>query len=144
MRYRAKLVQLRTGLKAQVHAVMAKEGVLPKVTDIFGPAGTRQLDALELGTPFAHRVSSLRELIAAFDGEISRLERDIHLHLKGDRGYRAVQAINGIGKVSAAVLSRDRRRTRPRTCVRGSGSRPAIASPISKRVAAGSPSKGRG
>src|SRR5207244_11690016 len=26
VRYRAKLVQLRTGLKAQVHAVMAKEG----------------------------------------------------------------------------------------------------------------------
>ena len=29
VRYRAKLVQLRSGLKAQVHAVMAKEGVLP-------------------------------------------------------------------------------------------------------------------
>lgn len=26
MRYRAKLVHLRTGLKAQVHAVLAKEG----------------------------------------------------------------------------------------------------------------------
>jgi transposase len=36
VRYRAKLVQLRSGLKAQVHAVMAKEGVLPAVTDIFG------------------------------------------------------------------------------------------------------------
>ena len=40
VRYRAKLVQLRSGLKAQVHAVMAKEGVLPAVTDMFGPAGT--------------------------------------------------------------------------------------------------------
>jgi transposase len=27
--YRAKLVALRSGLKAQVHAVMAKQGVLP-------------------------------------------------------------------------------------------------------------------
>jgi hypothetical protein len=33
-----KLVQLRSGLKAQVHAVMAKEGATPAVTDIFGPA----------------------------------------------------------------------------------------------------------
>ena len=32
VRYRAKLVALRSGLKAQVHAVMAKEGVLPAVT----------------------------------------------------------------------------------------------------------------
>jgi transposase len=104
VRYRAKLVQLRSGLKAQVHAVMAKEGVLPKVTDIFGSGGTRQLDALELGGPFAHRVASLRELIAVYDREVATLERDIHQHLKSDRGYRAVQAINGIGKVSAAVL----------------------------------------
>ena len=104
VRYRAKLVQLRTGLKAQVHAVMAKEGVLPTVSDIFGPAGTRQLDAMELGAPFAHRVRSLRELIRVYDREITGLERDIHQHLQGHRGYRAVQAINGVGKVSAAIL----------------------------------------
>ena len=104
VRYRAKLVQLRSGLKAQVHAVMAKEGALPAVTDIFGPAGTRQLDALELAAPFARRVRSLRELIARYDHEIASLERDIHQHLKNHRGYQAVQAINGIGPVSAAVL----------------------------------------
>jgi transposase len=104
VRYRAKLVQLRSGLKAQVHAVMAKEGALPVVTDIFGPAGTRQLDHLELGVPFARRVRSLRELIGHYDREIAALERDIHMHCKGDRGYQAVQAINGIGRVSAAVL----------------------------------------
>jgi transposase len=104
VRYRAKLVKLRTGLKAQVHAVMAKEGVLPKVGDMFGPAGTRQLDALELGAPFAHRITSLREFIVAYDREITRLERDIHQHLKHHSGYKAVQAINGVGRVSAAIL----------------------------------------
>jgi len=104
VRYRAKLVQLRSGLKAQVHAVMAKEGVLPKVSDLFGPAGRCQLDSMELAAPFAHRVRSLRELIGVYDREITRLERDIHQHLKGHRGYQAVQAINGVGKISAAVL----------------------------------------
>jgi hypothetical protein len=39
VRYRAKLVNLRSGLKTQVHAVMAKEGVLPSVLDMFGPGG---------------------------------------------------------------------------------------------------------
>src|SRR5207253_4027030 len=67
VRYRAKLVQLRTGLKAQVHAVMAKEGVLPKHTDMFCVAGTRQLDGMDLGRNFAIRVQSLRELIGAYD-----------------------------------------------------------------------------
>ena len=44
VRYRAKLVALRSGLKAQVHAVMAKQGVLPPLSDMFGPTGQRFLD----------------------------------------------------------------------------------------------------
>jgi len=65
VRYRAKLVQLRSGLKAQVHAVMAKEGVLPQLVDMFGPGGQRLLD---------------------------------------DRGYQAIQALDGIGPTMAAIF----------------------------------------
>src|SRR5881227_2839082 len=36
VRYRHKLVRLRSGLKAQVHAVMGKHGVLPSRVDMFG------------------------------------------------------------------------------------------------------------
>ncbi len=39
VRYRAKLVALRSGLKAQVHAVLAKEGVAVPMSDLFGVAG---------------------------------------------------------------------------------------------------------
>ena len=104
VRYRAKLVKLRSGLKAQVHAVMAKEGVLPKVSDMFGPAA--RVSSMRSSSAHRSRIAcpSLRELIAAYDREITTLERDIHQHLKHDRGYRAVQAINGVGKISAAVL----------------------------------------
>src|SRR5437764_9395629 len=48
VRYRAKLVRLRSGLKARVHAVMAKEGVLPTVADMFCDKGNAQLDAMTL------------------------------------------------------------------------------------------------
>ena len=104
VRYRAKLVQLRSGLKAQVHAVMAKEGVLPGTLDMFGPAGNRQLDGLELTRNYAVRVESLRELIAVYDGHVVKLERDINAHLRRHRGYRAVQAINGVGPTIAAII----------------------------------------
>src|SRR4051812_19978376 len=63
VRFRARLVQLRSGLKAQVHAVMAKEGVLPGVTDMFGPKGQQLLDAMELADAYLVRVESLRDLI---------------------------------------------------------------------------------
>jgi transposase len=39
VRYRAKLVAFNTSAKAQVHAVMAKLGILPTLDDMFGPGG---------------------------------------------------------------------------------------------------------
>jgi transposase len=103
VRYRAKLVQLRTGLKAQVHAVMAKEGVLPTVGDMFCVKGNVALDAMTVGRNYAIRVESLRELIAHYDREVAMLERDIHAHLRGHPGYRAIQVINGVGPTIAAI-----------------------------------------
>jgi hypothetical protein len=41
VRYRAKLVALRSGLKAQVHAVLAKEGVRVPMSDLFGVGAGR-------------------------------------------------------------------------------------------------------
>jgi transposase len=104
VRYRAKLVALRSGLKAPVHAVMAKEGVLPGVSDMFGPAGNVELDQMQLGDAYTIRVESLRDLIELYDREVVMLEAQIRSRLRGDRGYRAIQAINGIGPTMAAIL----------------------------------------
>src|SRR5215211_3582299 len=104
VRYRAKLVALRSGLKAQVHAVMAKEGVLPAVTDMFCQAGNVQLNEMQLGDAYTIRVESLRDLIEAYDREVAMLETNIRERLRGDPGYRAIQAINGIGRTMAAIL----------------------------------------
>ena len=104
VRYRAKLVQLRTGLKAQLHAVMAKNGVLPSRWDMFGPGGSAQLDALELPAAYTARIDSLRGLVETLDGEVERFNRQIHTLLKDDPGYRAIQVIEGVGPVIAAVF----------------------------------------
>jgi transposase len=104
VRYRAKLVGLRSGLKAQVHAVLAKEGVVPSVRDMFGVAGSTQLDALELAPPYRLRTESLRQLIDVYDREIATFEREITSRLRGHVGYRAIQQINGIGPTMAAIL----------------------------------------
>jgi transposase len=104
VRYRAKLVALRSGLKAQVHATIAKLGVPVRVTDLFGVAGTAMLDDLELPGAYAHRVGSLRHLIAGYDSEVTRLSEMIAGELEGHAGYQAVQAICGVGPVLAAVF----------------------------------------
>src|SRR5436190_8611041 len=104
VRYRARLVQLRSGLKAQVHAVMAKEGVLPGVSDMFGPKGQQLLDAMELADAYLVRVESLRDLIEGYDREIAMLERRIHELLRDDRGYQAIQQLEGVGRTIAAIF----------------------------------------
>ena len=103
-RYRHKLVQLRSGLKAQVHAVMGKNGVLPAWSSMWGPAGSAQLDGLELPMAYSLRLESLRDLIELYGGEIEILDRRIHMTLKDDTGYRAIQVIHGVGPVLAAVF----------------------------------------
>jgi transposase len=103
-RYRHKLSQLRGGLKAQVHAVMGKNGVLPQWTTMWGPAGTAQLDSLELPMAYSFRLESLRDLIDYYGREIASLDRRIHLALKDDKAYKAVQVIHGVGPVLAAVF----------------------------------------
>ena len=49
VRYRHKLTRLRTGLKAQVHQVLGKEGVIPETKGIWWSGGQRWLDELQLG-----------------------------------------------------------------------------------------------
>jgi transposase len=104
VRYRAKLVALRSGLKAPVHAVMAKEGVLPTVADMFGGKGNAQLDAMAMAHSHTTRVASLRDLIELYDREVAMLEREIHRQLRSHRGYQAIHAINSSGPTIAAIL----------------------------------------
>ncbi len=104
IRYRAKLVHLRTSLKAQVHSVLAKEGVAVPMTDLFGSKGQRLLDSLALGDAYRIRVTSLRDLIEVVGREITMVEAEIAPGLAGDLGYHAIQAIPGVGPILAAVF----------------------------------------
>src|SRR3954454_21064927 len=83
---------------------MAKEGVLPETSDMFGPKGQQLLDAMELADAYLARVESLRDLIEVYDREVVMLERRIHELLRDDRGYQAIQALDGVGRTIAAVF----------------------------------------
>ena len=105
VRYRAKLVNLRSRLKAQVHAVLAKEGVAVPMADLFGTRGQRLLDDVELGHAYLVRTESLRDLIELCDREIAMVEAEMAPAFAGDLGYQAIQAIPGVGPVLAAIFA---------------------------------------
>ena len=104
VRFRMKLCNLRTGLKAQVHAVMAKNGILPVVGELWGPTGQAQLDRLELPEAYAMRLDSLRNLLDVYEHSIAELDAHIHAQLKSDPGSQAVMTLPGVGKVIAAIF----------------------------------------
>jgi transposase len=103
VRYRAKLVALRSGLKAQIHAVLAKEGVIPPA-ELWGPGGGRFLDKIALGGAYTIKVESLRDLIELYDREVAMVAGEIHQFLVDDKGYWAVQALPGVGPTLAGVF----------------------------------------
>jgi transposase len=104
VRHRARLVAWRSGLKASVHAVLAKQGVHIPVSDLFGVGGRQLLSAAPLQGPYRGRVHSLCRLIDAVDFEINAVAGPLRARLAGHAGYAAIQAIPGVGPVLAAVF----------------------------------------
>jgi transposase len=104
VRHRAKLVALRSGLKAQVHAVLAKQGVQIRVADLFGVSGRVLLAKVPLDPPYRARVNSLLRLIEAYTFEIETVAARLDADLARQPGYRALLALPGVGPVLAGVF----------------------------------------
>lgn len=125
VRYRAKLVGLRSGLKAQIHAVFAKTGVHTSHPHLFDTTGGLALvDHLvdhRLGGGFAARARSLRTLIDQLGEQIDQIADLVDDRLERHPGYQAVRTIPGVGPSSPAYSS-PRSGTSP-------GSRPPHTSP---------------
>jgi len=104
VRYRHSLGRHRTSAKAQIHGVMAKNGILPVVGELWGPIDQAQLDGLELPEAYALRMQSLRELLAHVEREMTKVDAQLHHRLKSDPGYRALVRLPGVGKALGAVF----------------------------------------
>ena len=117
VRYRAKLVALRGGLKAQVHTVLRqarRAGADERpMSDLFGVGapGCWTNCGWRAPTPFdALRIASLRSLLAAYDQEIEEiamLGREISTALAGEVGYLVLPGHPDhprVGPVLAAVF----------------------------------------
>jgi transposase len=104
VRHRAKLVALRSGLKSQVHAVLAEAGVQVPMSDLFGPGGRQLVVATGLSVESRARADSALRLINNLDVEIDSFTELIGGRLRKDPGYRAIQQIPGVGPILGAVL----------------------------------------
>ena len=104
VRYRAKLAALRTSAKGQIHAVMAKHGILPELGRMFGPGGQALIDEMPFEGVYALRVESLRDLLELYERELNMVERQMRAMFKDHAGYKAIQSICGVGPVMAGIF----------------------------------------
>ena len=74
------------------------------MSDLFGVGGTDLLNRVDLPTPYAARVASLRRVIDTLEFEIDVFGKLTRGQLARDPGYTAVQTIPGIGPILGAVL----------------------------------------
>jgi transposase len=84
--------------------VLAKQGLHPHVTDVFGVAGRQWLAAAPLDAAYRLRVNALLRLIDAIGFEITAVAGPLRVALVDHAGFRAVQKIPGVGPVLAAIF----------------------------------------
>ena len=104
LRHRATLVHLRTSIKNRVHALLARQGILPEHSDLFGTAGREYLTALELPDGPRRRLDSLLALIGDFDREITDTTSEIDQRAKADERVKLLCQIRGIGRYTAMLI----------------------------------------
>ncbi|MGH9244675.1 MAG: IS110 family transposase, partial [Acidimicrobiales bacterium] len=87
------------------HAVMAKEGILPTLDDMFGPGGRQLLAQMPFEGAYALRVASLLELLDHYRGELTVIEAKLAARLAGHQGDR--RAARATRSPSSAVRLKD-------------------------------------
>ena len=104
LRHRATLVHLRTSIKNRVHALLARQGILPEHSDLFGKAGREYLASLQLPDGPRRRLDSLIALICDFDREITQTTSEIDQRAKADERVKLLCQIRGIGRYTALLI----------------------------------------
>ena len=103
--HRVQLVRARSRLKNEVQAALFRNLVgAPAATDLFGVAGLRWLEALDLPADERETLASCLRTICFLDGEIARFERSIARYALSSPEIRRLVTIPGVGLLSAATF----------------------------------------
>src|SRR5947199_1860645 len=104
-RFRLHLVRHRTALKNRIHAILFQFGIPAGDSDVFGAAGRRRLERLQLPEPWSSRLASSLALIDALEAEIAECEREL-ARLGAEHPYVGLlTSVPGIGSVLGYTIA---------------------------------------
>jgi transposase len=104
IRYRMALSTLRTSVKNRAQAILHRHGILHDFSDLFGKAGRRFLDNLELPDGSRQALQGCLELLDRLTLLIGEVEQWMTDNLEEDETVRLLMTIPGIGLILAHVI----------------------------------------
>lgn len=103
-RSRISLARISSRLKCQTHALLADQGILPTMTDLFGQGGRAFLQGLRLRPIPQDRLEANLRLLDLLSPEVIAADHELRALLAGDPRIGKLTPIPGIGFTTAAVI----------------------------------------
>jgi transposase len=98
LQHRHKLVQMRTAVKNQLHALAMSQGLCRK-RKLWSELGRRQLEALELGPWASRRRQELLALLDELDPQIAELDQAVEAEARRRPEVVQLMELKGVGPV---------------------------------------------
>jgi transposase len=104
LRYRASLVSLRTSLKNKVHAILSKNGIPMRFSNIFGKKSREYLEALPIRDCYVLELKGYLQLAGCIDELLSEVTEQIRGLVAHNPQAELLISIPGIGYYSALLI----------------------------------------
>ena len=104
-RYRLYLVKHRTSLKNRIHATLIAFGHQRQMSDLFGAAGRRLLEQLDLPEPWRGHLDASLLMIDDLERQIAQIERELQRQGADHRYVPLLLSVPGIGWVLAYTIA---------------------------------------
>jgi transposase len=101
---RRQIVRQRTRTKNEAHAVLLRNLVRVPLSDLFGPAGRRWLETIELPVDERMTLESCLRRVDFLADELGQVERLLAHHALGSDQIRRLMTIPGVDLITAATL----------------------------------------
>lgn len=104
LRYRASLVVLRVSLKNKIHAILSKNGLDPKVSDVFGKKGLQYLKTIKVRSCYRQSIDGYLSVMKSLDHMIQEVTQTIEEKVKTSPKAQLLMTLPGISYYSALLI----------------------------------------
>jgi transposase len=104
LRYRASLISLRTSIKNKIWAIISKNGISPKFSDIFCKSGIKYIKALNLRNCYREAVDGYLRIVEVLNCLIEEVGERIKGIVQDNREAKLLITIPGISYYSALLI----------------------------------------